>query len=73
MLSVVECLRKLLNDERSIHKKEIEEMKQMMDMVTTMSDQFVQLVCWGMTDATRTSVAPMLFLRRPSYSLSSLI
>jgi chromosome segregation ATPase len=44
---VVECLTKSLNDERSMHETEIEEMKKMMEMVGTMSDQFVQLVCWG--------------------------
>ncbi len=49
LLHVVECLRKSLNDERSIHEKEIEEMQKMVEMVTKMSDQFVQLACWGMT------------------------
>jgi hypothetical protein len=45
----VECLKKSLNDERSMHETEIEEMKKMMEVVAKMSDQFVQLVCWGMT------------------------
>ena len=45
---VIECLAKSLNDERSMFEEEKEEMQKMMEMVATLSDQFVQLVCWGM-------------------------
>jgi len=40
---VVECLTKSLN-----YEEEKEEMQKMMEKVATMSNQFVQLLCWGM-------------------------